>query len=589
MSDSDQHQASNVSAGGEGTGWTKDQWNAYVANKEFIQYYTEKGIVDTAKLVQTIGMQGYLMLMENCSHLVVYKDKVYHADTREGQNLLESVLKRGELPLATLAAAGIIPGDKADDLIQDAISIASECLQPGAMWDDEAYKDAMLWAPDQWRESMRYSDFARHFVHGGIVQLPKLKKDMPPELLKRMINRSLNLVSVEEHVIDADTDEGIHLLERALVDGKISLARLIEADVFTRGEAVHMHQEAVTFAEKHLKKGVKWTEEERKSVASWIPEQWDAFVDTPQFDAFIEDGFVDVQGLKTLMGAQDFNIMLGKVHTLVDVGSRVITASTEAGERHLQDAAEHGKISLKSLVYAGVLTGTDVQKRIEEAQKISQFCFREGAKWDSLSERDAMKWSTDEWNAAITGIQFAERFVEGGIVQKDRFVGIMSTKLFSRMVDRSSFLIHLDNQVLDIRTARGKEFAETGLWGGEVPIHAGVEMGFIDRDQAAKLYEEAKTIASRNFREGVQWDEKDREAAKKWSQDQWEKALQVVNFSELFTKHGVVDRDKAVVAMGPGLFDAMVKHVGDFVSVGSTVYDASTKEGYNWLKEMKVL
>ena len=62
-----------------------------------------------------------------------------------------------------------------------------------------------------------------------------------------------------------------------------------------------------------------------------------------------------------------------------------------------------------------------------------------------------------------------------------------------------------------------------------------------------------------------------------------------MNFSELFTKHGVVDRDKAVVAMGPGLFDAMVKHVGDFVSVGSTVYDASTKEGYNWLKEMKVL
>lgn len=587
MSDSNQGSTGDSSSNREATTWTKDQWNKYVESKEFIQYYTQKGVVDPAKLVKAIGIQGYLMLMENCPHLVVYDDTILDSGTREGRNILENLLKKGELPFSTLVEADIIPGNKADDLIQDAIAIASECLQPGAIWDNEAYEAAMLWAPDQWRECMRYSDFSKHFVHNGVVQISKLKKhDMPQELLNRMINRALNLVVVGRRVIDADTDAGIKILEQELVEGKVSLARLIEADVFTREEAIQLHQDAIEFAKEFLREDAEWTEEERKKVIPWIPEQWDALVDSTQFDAFTEDGFVEAQKLKTLMGAEIFNIVISKVHTLIEVGSRVIIASTAEGRKHLQEAAEHGKISLETLVYAGLFTNSDVQTMLEEAQKISQSCFKEGAKWDSLSTKDAMKWSSDEWDTAITGIDFAKRFVKGGIVHKDKFVGIMEDKLYRRMVERSSYLIPYNHKIIDIRTAKGKELAETGLWKGDVPIHTGIKMGFISRDQAAKLFSEARTIAVRNVQKDKMWSNEDRKLAVIWSEDQWDKALEVVNFSAFFTEEGVIDRDRAVVAMGPALFDAMVKHVDAFVTVGSTVYDASTKEGYNLLRKM---
>ena len=590
MSEPNSNQAKNPFVNGEAENWTKDQWNAYVSSENFIRNFSEKGVVEPTQLAKAIGLKGYLMLMENCPHLVVYKDKIIDADTSEGKEVLEGVQLRGELPFPVLIEAGIISGDKADDRIQDAIGIAGMCLQPGGIWDDEAYTLAMLWSPDQWRESMRYSNFAKHFVRGGIVQIGRLKKtDIPSELLNRMIRRALNLVTVEDRVIDADTDEGVQLLEKYLVDGQVSLARLIEADVFTKSEAVKMHQDAVQFASDFLNRDTKWAEEDKKIIYSWIPEQWDAFVDTSQFDSFIEDGFVDAQRLKKLMGAELFNIMISKVHTLIETGARIVTASTASGKERLQEAVQYGQVTFSTLVRAGLYSQTEVDKKISEARKISELCFQEGAKWDSLSTKDAMKWSADEWDAATTGSDFVRKFVKRGILQREKFVGVMEEDLYSRMVKRSTHLIPFNHKIIDVHTANGKDLAETGLWDGDIPIHLGVKMGLISREQASSLHEEARSIAKENFQEDKKWNASDKKAALKWSEDQWEKALEVVNFSELFTENGIVARDRAVVAMGPALYDAMVKRIRAFVTIGSTVYDASTKEGYNYLKEAGAL
>ena len=590
MSESNQQQGRNPFTSGEAASWTKDQWNAYVASDEFIQHYTEKGVVDASKLAKTIGLRGYLMLMDHCPHLVVFEDIIIDADTHEGQEILGRALHGGELSLSVLTNAGILLGNKADDMIQSAITIGNICLQPGAIWDEDSYKEAMLWAPDQWRECMRYCDFKRNFVRGGIVQMSKLtKSEMPEELLDRMISRALNLVTVGDKVMDADTDAGVSLLENALADGRVGLARLIEAEVFTRAEAIQMHHDAVLFAEEHLHEEAKWAEEETKIVIPWIPEQWDAFVDTPQMDTFIDDGFVDVQRLKAVMGVEIFNIMISKVHILVETGTRVVTAVTTTGRKHLQEAVESGNVSLLTLVHAGVITQSDADKKIQEAVGIAQTCFKEGAEWDSVSEKDAMGWASDEWDAALSDIDFTKRFVKKGVVQRKSLIGIISNELYDLMAKRSTFLITIDHKVIDVRTAQGKELAESGLWNGDTPISTGIKLDLISRDQAGKLYEQAQAIAKANFQEEVVWSDEDRKIARKWSADQWEKALEMANFSALFTKGGIVDRDKVVVSMGPELFDVMVSRINAFVPIGTTVYDAFTKEGFNQLKELDAL
>jgi len=584
MADSNSQRTPNLFTSGEAKSWDKDQWNAYIASDEFTQHYTEKGVVDTGKLVQSIGLQGYLMLMENCKHLVVYKDKIYDADTPEGKDILEQAQKRGSLPLNLLADAEIISKEKADDAIQDAIGVVSSCFHTGGSWEEEDYNAAIQWAPDQWREGLRYSDFTDQFVSGGRVQLTKLgKTDMPSDLVDQMIDRSLNLIRIGDEVIDADTDEGIVLLENALVEGDVTLARLMEAEVFSKEEALQFHHDAVQFAEKHLQKDARWKEEEKKIVIPWIPEQWDAFVDTHQFDPFIEEGFVDVQSLKIVMGGEIFNIMISKVHTLVEVGARVVTNSTPEGRNLIQDAVSRGELPLRMLAYAGILTNSEIEKRLKEARRVSEVCFQEGAKWDTLSIKDSSKWSSDEWDAALDVIKFTDRFVKDGVVQKDRFKRIMENDLFNQMAKQSSYLIPLNNQIIDIRTQKGKEIAEKGFWDGKISVRTGVMMEFLGRDQAHKLYDEARGIAMRNFQEGKVWSDEDKEVALKWGADQWGKAMEVVNFSALFTKDGVIQRDKAVVAMGPELFSTMAERVEAFVTAGGVIYDASTKEGYDHL------
>lgn len=582
----------NPFAGGKTPEWTHDQWNAFVAAPGFIERYAEprQGTVDTGGLVRDFGMQGYLAILDHCPHLVVYKGKVIHADSRPGQDLLEKVLRRGELPLMRLAEAGILAGDKADDMIQDAITLADQFLLPGIVWDDDAYAAAMQWAPDQWREAMRYSDFPHHYEHGGIVQMTKFKKDeMPAELVERMVNRATNLVRVGDIVVDADTDEGIVLLEKALAEGKVTLARLIEAEVFTKEEALRMHHEAVTFAAEHLIPGGKWTQEERDKVTPWIPEQWDALVDTPQFDAFVKDGFVDVQSLKSLMGADLFNVMVAKAPVLFELGSRIVDSATVEGLEQVRVASENGEVPLKILMEIGILTQADADKKLADAEKIANSCFAEGSRWDARSVKDAMRWSCDEWEAALASAHFSERYVHKGVVQREKLLEIMPLELYERMSERTAFLIPLRKELFDLRTAHGKEEAEKALWSGDIDVHTGLKIGLLTRDQAENLYDQAREIARRNFQPGVHWNEEDTEKAKVWSADQWGKALEVVNFSELFTKNGIVNRDRAVVAMGPELFESMVRRVKDFRSMGSTVYDGTTHEGHEKIIELGLL
>ncbi|PIQ76448.1 hypothetical protein COU78_06375 [Candidatus Peregrinibacteria bacterium CG10_big_fil_rev_8_21_14_0_10_49_24] len=570
--------------------WTKEQWNEYTSSQSFIDTYVDGAEVNISTLIADIGPKKYLALMENGTYLVSFKDKVIHSKTRKGMEILGKALRRGELSIRKLSEADIIAGNKADDLIQDAITIAGEYLEPNADWDDDSYAAAMLWAPDQWRECIRYSNFRKHFVRGGVVQLPKLKKSgMPEELMNRMIDRALNLVRVENQVIDADTDEGVILLEKALAEGKVSLSRMIEAEVFTRQEAINLHQEAVHFAENNLHGSAQWAEDQRKVVIPWIPEQWDAFVDSVAFDEFVEEGFVNIPALKTVMGSDMVDLLLDKVHTLVEVDSRIVHSTTKEGRAHLLRAITNGKILLQTLVRAGFLHASEVEGKLEEARKIAKACFQKGARWDSLSERDAMKWSPDEWDAAINCINFAERFTKKGVVQKDAFTGLMSEALYGRMVQRSSYLVQLGTDVVDVRTREGRDVAEASLWEGNISVRMGLVLNLITRAQADELYEQAREVARRNIQKGKKWSKEDIELAKSWSPDQWQQALEATNFSIIFTDDGKVNRDRAVVAMTPELFDIMVERTHAFIRVGSTIYDGFTKKGYDTLNRMNLL
>jgi hypothetical protein len=570
--------------------WTKEQWNTYASTVDFTRRYTKGAEVDISELISGIGPKAYMALMEYGTYLVLYNDKVIHAKTYKGAELLRGALHKGDLPLRTLSEAEIIKGNIADDLIQDAITIAGEFLEPNTDWDDDAYAAAMLWAPDQWRECIRYSNFRKYFVRGGVVQAAKLKKSgMPEELISRMISRALNLVRVGKCVIDADTDEGVVLLEKELADGNVSLARMIEAEVFTRQEAINMHQDAVHFAEKNLHMDARWSEEEWDTVAPWIPEQWDAYVDSKEFDAFVEEGFVNIPSLKTVMGPHTVDTMLDKVHPLVEVDFRIVHAATKEGRTHLLRAMANGKILLRTLVRAGLLHKVEVEQKLMDARKISQACFQKGAKWDSLSQRDAMKWSPDEWDQAVSAISFSDMFTKKGILQKDAFNGLMSDKLYERMVQRSTFLMPLGTGVVDVRTEEGKEIAESSLWEGNISVHIGLTLGLITRSQADELYEQSRKVARYNIKKGKKWSEDDRELAKNWSEDQWQQALEATNFSAIYTEHGKVNRDRAVVAMTPDLFDIMVDRTRAFVRIGSTIYDGFTNEGYNELNKMGLL
>lgn len=570
--------------------WTKEQWNTYVSTTDFIQRYTKGAEVDIGELISGIGPKAYMALMEYGTYVVPYNDKVIHAKTSKGAELLQRAFRKGELPLRTLSEAEIIKGNIADDLIQDAITVAGEFLEPNTDWDDDSFAAAMLWAPDQWRECIRYSNFRKHFVRGGMVQLAKLKKSgMPEELIDRMVSRALNLVQVGNHVIDADTDEGVVLLEKELAEGNVSLARVIQAEVFTRQEAINMHQEAIHFAEQHLHTNACWSEEEWDAVSPWIPEQWDAFVDSKEFDAFVEEGFVNIPSLKTVMGPHTVDAMLDKVHPLVEVDFRIVHATTKEGRKHLLQAMADGKILLRTLVRAGLLHKSEVEKKLTEARKISQACFQKGARWDSLSERDAMKWSPDEWDQAVSAISFSKMFTKKGILQKDAFNGLMSDRLYQRMVQRSTFLMPMGTDVVDVRTAEGKEIAESSLWDGNISVLIGLRLGLITRSQADELYEQARKVARNNIKKGKKWSEEDRELAKSWSEDQWQQALEATNFSAIYTENGKVNRDRAVVAMTPDLFDIMVDRTRAFVRIGSTIYDGFTREGYNELNKMGLL
>lgn len=578
------------SPGDKALEWTKEQWNDFTDDSSFIERYVRGAEVNIDQLVSDIGPKLYMALMEKCTHLVSYKDKVIHSNTRIGMEILGKALRRGELPIRMLSDADIIAGDRADDLIQDAITIAGEFLEPNVEWDDDSYAAAMLWAPDQWRECIRYSNFRKHFVRGGVVQILKLKKSgMPEELMNRMINRALNLVRVENEVIDADTDEGVILLEKALAEGKVTLSRMIEAEVFTRQEAINLHQEAVHFAENNLHSKTQWTEEQRKVVIPWIPEQWDAFVDNVVFDEFVEEGFVNIPSLKTVMGPDMVDLLLDKVHTLVEVDSRIVHSTTKEGRAHLLRAIKNGKILLHTLVRAGFLHATEVEGKLREAEKIAKACFQKGARWDSLSERDAMKWSPDEWDAAISCIKFSDRFTKNGLVQKDAFTGLMSDALYMRMVQRSTYLVQLGADVVDVRTGEGREIAETKLWEGNISVHMGLILNLITRAQADELFEQAREVARRNIQKGKKWTKEDRELAKSWSSDQWQQALEATNFSAIFTDEGKVNRDRTIVAMTPELFDIMVERTHAFVRVGSTIYDGFTKKGYDTLNRMNML
>lgn len=571
---------------GDAEHWSTDQWNAYVASESFIRHYTQGGLVDTDTLVKGIGLQGYLLLMEHCPHVVILEGKIVDADTSDGKKILGRALQEGTLPLETLVNAGILPGEKADDAMQDAISTFSDCMKDDSEWSEEEADEAMHWAPDQWREALRYSNFSKNFTSGGVVQIAKLHKaDMPEQLINRMTERALNLVQVEDQVLDADTNPGIALLEKALYEGKVTLARLIKADIFTQNEALELHHSAVTFAERHLKKEAEWGEEERNTVLSWIPEQWDAFIDTVQFDSFVEGGILDIQLLKKQMGTETFGLMVERAHMLTEVGSEVVLASLPAGRKLLYEGVSEGKVSLKTLVRAGLLTQKEMEDRLAKAERTATSCFAKGAVWDSASVKEAQHWSTDEWDSALSGTDFLTRFIKNGVVQKDRFEGVMDDTLFRHMVAHSTFLLTVGEKIFDLRTPEGKAAVEELLWKGDILVSTGVAVGLISAEDAEALYKEARSVAKRNVREDTVWSDADRKLALAWSADQWNKALEAVNFSAVFTENGVVSRDKAIVAMGPPLYESMLRRSKYFATKGGLVYDLSTKEGRSAVTE----
>jgi len=166
----------NPFANGEAKTWTKNQWDKYIASEEFVRHYTEEGAVDAAKLVRAIGLPGYVLLMENCPHLVVYKEKIYNADTSEGREVLEQAHKRPirmEAPDGVYAFLRVKPDAAAPSAV---IHVVNWNARPDGEADPFCNVTIRLHERERWGRALRFT-YYRPSQPEGLDIKPELHSD----------------------------------------------------------------------------------------------------------------------------------------------------------------------------------------------------------------------------------------------------------------------------------------------------------------------------------------------------------------------------------------------------------------------------
>lgn len=561
--------------------WDTQKWRDFIATEKFIQGFVNEGTIDVTKLISEISVRGYLRLLDECAHLVVMNNAVIHADTKEGKEILHKAFVASQLPLETLVKADVLSSAKADDLIQEAIAIADEFLRPSKkkMWSDDAIIAAMHWTPDQWRESMKYVEFGKNWTKKGILDSEKIVQQMPDELYDRMIERAWRLMPIGRHIYDAATDAGSKVVQKAVADGECTLAAAIRAGVYTKEEAEEFHHAAVQFAKEHLSEGSVWPEALPQSVLNWIPAQWDAFVDTPEFDQYIVSGMVDSQRLKDHLGIQMYNTLIEKAPTLIEIGPRVVVSTVAEGRACIQDAFSKGDITLHSMIQARLLSEEEADSRIDAAAELAKEAFEEG--WSDDAKAVAFLWTPDEWDYALESIGFVRQNAGEGVVRIEGLRESMGDELLMRMVHQATNLVAIGDHVVAVDTPKGKEFALEGLWQGDVTVAKALQLEIITRDQATAMYDEVRTIAKEHFKKDVLWPEDIREAVVTWSADQWKLAFDIAEFQKWFDEEGKIARENLQKMVGEDVLKSMVAKTEFLVEEGDHLYDAGSCQGWS--------
>ncbi|MDA1208957.1 MAG: hypothetical protein O2904_02910 [bacterium] len=577
--------AENPFADGVAEHWTAEQWNAFVSSTAFINNYTSGGVVNIDALVASIGTANYLLLLDHAKHIVQVGKKLISSDTEEGKHILTDELYEGNISLMTCVHAGVVSGNEADDRIQDAMTASDMCLRPKRDWDERNLFAAMHWSPDEWHEGMKYIGFSDTYSKGGILNSEKLLKYMPKQLFDRMVNRATNLIHIDGKIIDADTVAGQKMVDKALVSGDVTLAVAIACGAYTKEEGIAMYKVAVAFAATHLLPDSTWGDVERAEAYSWINEQWDAFIDTPQFDVFVEKGIVDIRALHKVLGPKLFNHMVDRSKVLIEIRPYIIDIARLDGRKFVMDALAEGNARLAPLVRADLMTQEEMDRRIAVAEATGAQVFS-GAGWTDELRAVAMHWTMGEWDSALKVGGFSKKYTRNGQVDIVTLLADMGPELVERMVKRSIYLVDKNNGIIDGQTDAGAQIIEKGLWTGDTSVEEGLVLGLLSREDALKLFREAETLGKK-YREGGIWSEEDRASAMTWSADQWKRAVDRMELSLRYGQAGVLDSQKLTLAMGPKLFDAMIDRVDFLYRNGKNVIDSSTKEGEALLPQEK--